>query len=175
MLEKTDPFPVRALHRTMEFLNAVGSVWVAIITILICGDIFGRVMFNTPIIGVPEIVRVSVVGIVWFQFAYALKIGAHLRSEIILYRLPEKGKIIVDLIGCILGLIIFALVVYSGWDPMIEGWRIKEFEGELPVRVPTYPIRTIVLIGATLTALQYFLFIIRDIHALFTGGPAEVN
>ena len=40
---------------------------------------------------------------------------------------------------------------------MITAWEIGEFEGEAPVRVPTYPIRSIVLIGAFLTSVQFFI------------------
>jgi TRAP-type mannitol/chloroaromatic compound transport system permease small subunit len=54
----------------------------------------------------------------------------------------------------------FALIVYSGWDTMIESWRIGEFEGEEPVRVPTSPVRTLVLIGSALTAIQFLIMLV---------------
>ena len=162
-----------ALNKLIDVLNAVGTVWVAIMMVLICSDIFGRALFNSPIIGVPEIVKVSVVGIVWLQMAYTLKIGAHLRSNIILDRLPVKWQHFVEIIGCILGVLVFSLAVYTSWDVMIEGWRIKEFEGELPVRVPVYPIRTIVLIGALLTMIQFVVIMVRNVYALFNGQPLE--
>jgi len=137
--------------------NAIGTAWVAGITVLICSDILGRVLFNSPIIGVPEIVKVSVVAIVWLQMAHTLKINGHLRSDVILGRLPRRGRSIVDLIAYALGAFIFGLVVYSGWNTMIMAWELGEFEGEEPVRVPTYPIRSIVLLGAGLTSLQFLL------------------
>lgn len=166
-------FFMMLLNRTIDILNAVGTVWVAAIMVLICGDIFGRALFNSPIIGVPEIVKVSVVGIVWLQMSYTLKIGGHLRSNIILDRLPFKWQSLVEIIGCILGILVFGLVVYTSWDVMIEGWRIKEFEGELPVRVPVYPIRTIVLIGAFLTTVQFVVLLARNVSALFKNRPQE--
>ena len=55
----------RVHYRVMAVLNAIGTAWVAGITVLISCDILGRVLFNSPIIGVPEVVKVSVVGIVW--------------------------------------------------------------------------------------------------------------
>jgi TRAP-type mannitol/chloroaromatic compound transport system permease small subunit len=91
--------------------------------------------------------------------AYTLKIGAHLRSTIIVDRLPPRARRGVEILACILGAITFALIVYSGWDNTVEAWRVGEFEGEEPVRVPTYPIRTLVLIGATLTAVQFVVML----------------
>ena len=75
---------MRQIHyRVMAVLNAVGTAWVAALTVLICSDILGRALFSSPIIGVPEIVKVSVVAIVWLQMAHTLKIGGHLRSDVV--------------------------------------------------------------------------------------------
>lgn len=150
--------PVKLLQGLMAILNAVGTVWIGVITVLISCDILGRVLFNSPIIGVPEIVKVSVVAIVWLQMSHTLKIGGHIRSDVILDRLSPKGRAFIDLIASLLGAFVFGLLVYAGWHNMIEAWRIGEFEGELPVRVPTYPVRTIVLLGAALTSFQFILF-----------------
>ena len=141
----------------MAGLNAVGSAWVAAITLLVCADILGRVLFRFPLAGVPEIVKVSIVAIVWLQIPHTLKTGGHLRSDIVLRWLSRRNRALVDLFACALGAIVFGLLVYSGWDTMIMAWDMGEFEGELPVRVPTYPLRSIVLLGAALTSLQFLL------------------
>jgi TRAP-type C4-dicarboxylate transport system permease small subunit len=150
----------------MAGLNAVGSVWVAAITLLICADILGRVLFRYPLPGVPEIVKVSIVAIVWLQIPHTLKTGGHLRSDIVLRYLSERSRAALDLFACVLGAIIFGLLVYSGWDTMILAWEMGEFEGELPVRVPTYPLRSIVLLGAALTALQFLLMAAEAVRRL---------
>lgn len=164
----------RFIHKIMGITNAIGTAWVALITVLISCDIIGRVAFNSPIIGVPEIVKVSIVAIAWMQMAYTLKIGGHLRSEIILDRLPPKGKAIVNLLAYTMGAFIFAMVIYSGWGNMIESWRVGEFEGELPVRVPTYPVRTLLLLGAALTSIQFLILLRQTVQTLFgRGGKGE--
>jgi TRAP-type C4-dicarboxylate transport system permease small subunit len=155
----------------MAGLNAVGSVWVAAITLLICADILGRVLFRYPLAGVPEIVKVSIVAIVWLQIPHTLKTGGHLRSDIVLRYLSERSRAALDLFACVLGAIIFGLLVYSGWDTMILAWEMGEFEGELPVRVPTYPLRSIVLLGAALTALQFLLMAAEAVRRLASRSP----
>ena len=155
----------------MAGLNAVGSAWVAAITLLICADILGRVLFRYPLAGVPEIVKVSIVAIVWLQIPHTLKTGGHLRSDIVLRYLSERSRAALDLFACVLGAIIFGLLVYSGWDTMILAWEMGEFEGELPVRVPTYPLRSIVLLGAALTALQFLLMAAEAARRLASRSP----
>lgn len=150
----------------MAGLNAVGSAWVAALTLLICADILGRVLFKFPLVGVPEIVKVSIVAIVWLQIPHTLKTGGHLRSDVLLRFLSGRSRAAVDLFSYLLGALIFGLLVYSGWDTMIQAWEMGEFEGELPVRVPTYPLRSIVLLGAGLTALQFVLMAAEAVRRL---------
>jgi len=156
----------RVVHGMMGIMNAIGTAWVGFITVLISCDIIGRVAFNSPIIGVPEIVKVSIVAIAWMQMAHTLKVGGHLRSEIILDRLGSRKKAFVNLLAYGMGAFIFAMVVYSGWPNMIESWRVGEFEGDLPVRVPTYPVRTILILGAALTSIQFILFLGQTLRIL---------
>jgi TRAP-type C4-dicarboxylate transport system permease small subunit len=151
---------VRLLQGLMASLNIVGAIWVMLIMLLITVDVTGRAFFNAPLFGVPEIVKISVVGLVWCQMAHTLKIGAHLRSTILVDRMPPGARRVIEIISCLMGAIMFALIVYSGWDTMIEAWRIGEFEGEEPVRVPTAPVRTLVLIGAALTAIQFLIMLV---------------
>ena len=165
---------MRQIHyRIMAVLNAIGTAWVAGLTVLICSDILGRALFSSPIIGVPEIVKVSIVAIVWLQMAHTLKIGGHLRSDVVLGRLSRRSRSVLDLLAYALGAIIFGLLVFSGWNTMIMAWELGEFEGEEPVRIPTYPLRSIVLLGAGLTSLQFFLMAAEVIGGMFTHRAEE--
>jgi TRAP-type mannitol/chloroaromatic compound transport system permease small subunit len=157
----------------MAGLNAVGSAWVAAITVLVCADILGRLLFQYPLVGVPEIVKVSIVAIVWLQIPHTLKIDGHLRSDVVLRHLPGRSRAVVDLFAYVLGALIFGLLVYSGWDTMITAWEMGEFEGELPVRVPTYPLRSIVLLGAALTSLQFLLMAAEAVDRILSRGPRK--
>ncbi len=163
---------LRSLTALMAVLNALGSLWIAAIGLLITADVVGRAFFASPIFGVPEIVKISVVGIVWLQMAHTLRSGGHLRSNVILDRLPARGRHVADVLAFVLGATIFALVAYTAWAPMIESWEIGEFEGEYPVRVPTYPIRSLLVVGAALTAVQFAAMAGRSLLALLRGEEA---
>lgn len=165
--------PIRCLRGIMAVMNAAGTAWIGVITVLICCDIAGRTLLNTPIFGVPEIVKVSVVAIVWLQMAHTLRIGGHIRSDVILDRLPPRVKAGVNVLAAVLGVFVFTFVVIAGWDNMLEGWRIGEFEGELPVRVPTYPVRTILSVGALLTAIEFVLYGWRNLKGVLTAPAGE--
>ena len=78
-------------------------------------------------------------------------------------------------VAAALGTLVFGFLVYAGWPNMMEGWRIGEFEGELPVRVPTYPVRTILILGAGLTGCEFVLYGWRSLRLALkrTGGEEE--
>ena len=80
----------RAFHNLLAGFNALASVWVLFIVGLISADVIGRAAFNAPLPGVPEIVRFSIVGMVWLQMAYALRSGNHLRTTLFLGRMPRR-------------------------------------------------------------------------------------
>jgi hypothetical protein len=48
-------------------------------------------------------------------------------------------------------------VVYGGLEPLGHAWSSNEFEGEGALRVPVWPARLAVVIGAALAALDYLL------------------
>lgn len=150
--------------RLLSALNMAGAAWVVGLMLLITADVAGRAFFGSPLFGVPEIVKISVVGLVWLMMAHTLRIGAHLRSTILLDLMPPALRRVVEIVSCLLGVAMFGLIVYSGWDQMIEAWRIGEFEGEEPMRVPTYPIRTMVVVGAALTALQFVVMLVAQLR-----------
>ncbi|MCW1931752.1 hypothetical protein [Pararhodobacter zhoushanensis] len=68
----TDRGPVSAITAV---LNAVGTVWIVALMLLIVSDIAMRNIANAPIAGVPEMVSFSIVGIVFLQLSHALRAG----------------------------------------------------------------------------------------------------
>lgn len=149
--------------RLAGFLNLIGAFTIAFVAVLICADVAGRAFFGLPIFGVPEIVKISVVAIAWLQMAHTLVIGAHLRSTVLVDHMSGRVRRIADTIATLLGLAMFVFIVYAGWHNMVEAWRIGEFEGDHPVRVPTAPLHTIVLLGAALTAIQFAVLLAEAI------------
>lgn len=161
----------RLFYGLLSALNLLGAFWVVLLMLLITVDVAGRAFFNSPLPGVPEIVKISVVGLVWCMMAHTLKVGAHLRSTILMDRMPPKARRAVELVACLLGAVMFGLIVYSGWDQMIDAWRVGEFEGEEPVRVPTYPVRSLVLLGALLTSIQFCIMFVEHLR----GRPFQAE
>jgi TRAP-type C4-dicarboxylate transport system permease small subunit len=153
---------MRTLYdRLLATLNAVASLWVLFLVGLISTDVIGRAFFNSPLPGVPEIVKFSIVGMVWLWMAYALRTGAQLRTNLILGRLPPLPQRAVLVLNAAIGAGLFAMIAWLGWVEMEKSYEYGAFEGEEPVRILVWPIWAILVLGAALTCFQYALDTIR--------------
>ena len=151
----------RAFHNLLAGMNTLASIWVLFIVALISVDVIGRAAFNSPLPGVPEIVRFSIVGMVWLQMAYTLRMGNHLRTTLFLGRMPGVAQRAVLIANSLVGVGLFVLIAWLGWIEMAKSYDIGAFEGEHPVRIPVWPIWAILVGGAALTALQFALDALR--------------
>lgn len=150
-------------QRTCGVLNFIGAIGIVAIMVLILLDVGGRAAFNRPLLGVPEIVKLSIVAIAWLQMAYTLRIGGHLRTTVLIDRLPPLFARAAEAIAAILGVVVFVAIAYSEWPNVVSAWRIGEFEGDAPMRIPTAPVHTVVFVGALLTAVQFLLFVLEAV------------
>jgi TRAP-type mannitol/chloroaromatic compound transport system permease small subunit len=163
----------------ISVMNSIGTVWVFVLLVIINLDIGGRVFFNSPLRGVPEIVSMSIVACVFLQIAHTLKVGRLTRSEILLNvlqnrvpRLRQFCEGIYHLVGaCLLA------VLFSASVPMFtRAWQIGEYVGaEGDFMAPIWPVKLIILIGCVAGTLQFLSMAARNFREMVrpvsaTGG-----
>ena len=163
----------RAFHTLLAGSNALASVWVLLIVALVSADVIGRAAFNAPLPGVPEVVRFSIVGMVWLQMAYALRSGNHLRTTLLLGRMPPFAQRAVLVANALVGIGLFVLIAWLGAIELAKSWEIGAFEGEHPVRIPVWPVWAILVGGAALTAVQFALDAVR--YLVEGPRPSELS
>jgi len=142
-------------HRLLSTLDLAASILVAALMVIITADVAGRAFFGHPLHGIPELTKFSVVCMVWLQMAYTLRTGKHLRSTLLLDMMGDTGRRAILFLNCAVGAILMVLIGYYSYPEMLRSWRIGAFEGEHPVRIPTWPIWAIVVGGSALTAFEY--------------------
>ncbi len=147
----------KVLIRFTSALNAMATAWIFLIMFLMTGDVVGRVLFNHPITGTPELVKISIVGIVFMQMPHTLWIGRHIRSDMILQKVSPKNREWLELLASVAGALVFLAIFVASWPATVTAWHISEFEGEGALRVPVYPIRSLILLGSALTAVIFIL------------------
>jgi TRAP-type mannitol/chloroaromatic compound transport system permease small subunit len=106
--------------------------------------------------------------------AWLLLRQGHIRVDILHSRLRQRTREWIDLIGHLLILLPFSLtVVWFSWNYVMRSWSRMEISPN-PDGLPLYPIKTVILIGFVLLALQALSEIIKRIDAL-RGGAGSLE
>ena len=143
--------------RTAKALLAFAATLAFLLSFLVVADVVGRTVFSSPVKGTPEIVSMSIVVICFLQASYAIRSGGMLSVDLLPELLPPRGREVLLGIACLLGLAFFGVIVYGGLEPLLHAWSSNEYEGEGALRVPVWPARLCVVLGAALAALDYLL------------------
>ena len=154
----------------MRLLLAAAAIITFSLSFLVVADIIGRVVFNSPVKGTPEIVSFSIVIILWLQTAYAIRSGGMLQVTAFVVMLPPRARGALEIIGALLGAAFFALVLWGSFEPAAYAWSSSEFEGEGALRVPVWPARFLIILGAALAVLNYLILALERARALVAGA-----
>jgi TRAP-type mannitol/chloroaromatic compound transport system permease small subunit len=97
---------------------------------------------------------------------YALKVGAHVRVDVLYGGLGARARHWIDLAGAVLFLIpACACAVWLSLDFVAESWRSGEWSND-PGGLPRWPIKPIIPLGFTLLLLQGFSEAVKRAAAL---------
>ena len=156
------------LHWLTGAMNALGTLWILGLMVLINADVIGRDFFASPVRGVTELVSLSIVGIVFLQLADTLRAGRFTRADVLLDRMRAKRPALADLMHAsfhAVGAALLGVILWASWQPLAESIRIKEYVGAIgDFQAPVWPIRLITLVGLAVTALCYLLLMARDVQ-----------
>jgi TRAP-type mannitol/chloroaromatic compound transport system permease small subunit len=147
--------------------NALGSVWILFITALVCADVAARYLLNSPITGVPLVITMSLIAIVFLQLPDALRAGRVTRNEallaVLLERRPRIG-LALQAVFHLCGAAMMAFLVVYIWPMFVKAWTSRAFLGNRGDFVlPEWPFKLLIVVGAVMAGLQFLLLFRRDL------------
>ena len=162
---RREPAVLRWLDRLTQAANVCGSALILGLVLLIDADVAGRNLLGAPIPGVPEIVSLSIVAIVFLQVPQALRAGRMTRSDAALdalrARTPRAAGALETLYDA-LGILVVGAILYATWPIFARAWERGEFVGAMgDFTAPIWPVKAMILLGNTLLALQFAARIVR--------------
>lgn len=155
--------PTRLFDRLIGAMNALGTVWIIGLMLLINADIFARNLFSMPIAGVAELVAFSIVGVVFLQLAHTLKSGSMTRSDVLLNVLERRAPALrwtLLALFHLTGGVLLAVIAWRFWPSLEQAWRFpaRHFMGNPGFfTVPQWPLFALMQAGIVATALQFLI------------------
>ncbi len=170
---------VNLFNHVVSILNALGSVWIFALMLLINADATGRSFFTAPIYGVNEMIELSIVGIVFLQLADATRKKRLTRSDGCFNILSRKFPLLARTIGfcfSVISMLFMGIILYGSYPLLMESIEYGYYVGEEGIRTfPVWPVKLVILIGCSLTLLQFLVFAIgylRNSDDVIDSGPS---
>lgn len=163
--ESSPGLMLRLLDTVTALANVAGSLLIFALVILIAADVSGRNFLGAPISGVPELVSLSIVAIVFLQAPQALRSGRFTRSDGLIdflhARIPRFAQWL-ETVFDVIGITVLGAILYAHWPIFIRSWQRGDFVGAVgDFTAPTWPVKAMLALGATLLAFQFMARIIR--------------
>lgn len=161
------PLPLR-FDRLVAGLNALGTLWIVALMLLINTDVIGRDFLDAPVRGATELVSLSIVGIVFLQLADTLARGRMTRADVLLDRLKKTRPALsawLQALYHLVGALLMGIILWASWTPLLESIRIREYVGAIgDFTAPVWPVRAIMLVGICATLIVYLLLAWLDVR-----------
>ena len=153
-------------QRVGRVLNALGTLWIIALMLLINTDVLGRNLFKAPVRGVTELVALSIVGIVFLQLADTLHSGRFTRADVLLDRLKQRRPVFAARLQAVFHLVgaaLMGVILWAAWRPLVEAIAIRAYVGAIgDFTAPVWPVRLIMLLGLSATLLTFVLLAWAD-------------
>lgn len=167
------PLPL-GLHHLFTAMNALGTLWILCLMVLINLDVVGRNLLSAPVRGVTEMVSLSIVGIVFLQLADTLRTGRFTRADVLMDRLKRHRPRVADALQAVfhlVGLVLMLVILRASWEPLVESIEIREYVGAIgDFQAPVWPVRLVTLVGLGSTALCFGLLAWMDLRRMAARG-----
>jgi len=156
--------------KLIAVLNAIGTGWIFVMMMLIVADVIARFGFNSPIRGVPLIITMSIIAVVFLQLADALRAGRLTRSDMLITSMIRKRpKLGYSMQGIfhLAGVFIMSVLLWYSVPFLMKAWRLGTYDGtDGEFTLPEWPVKAVIVVGATVCVVQFFRHFLRDIDAL---------
>ena len=116
----------------------------------------------------------SIVIICFLLAGYSVQSGGMIYTDVVSGMFGLRGLAFAQLMSAMLGIVFFGIIVWGSYEPTLHAIASGEYEGEGALRVPVWPARVIVVIGAVLVVASYALHAAGAIRALVTGRVEDV-
>lgn len=136
------------------------SILVGLFALVVC-DVFGRLLFDYPIVGVSELMGQAVVIFVFLQAPQTFRKQRFLRNNSLLFSLnkdrPNIARILTFALHLAAALILIVLLFFSV-PFLVSDWVNDDYVGAIgTLAVPTWPARLSVIVGG-FVLVQQILF-----------------
>ncbi len=157
---------IERVERALLALSILSGSATLLIVIVVCADVAGRFIFNSPLHGGVEFSELLMVVLVFFGLAAAQQQRQNYSIELVTRHLPDWTQRLLELLGYVTCLVIVVVLAWPSSKQAVMSFERGE-AGFGIVPFPLWPARILLAVGLWLLAIQFAC----DIYRLLTGQP----
>ena len=149
-------------HAVFAACAEISSALIFIMMLLVTADVFGRYALSNPVPATFELSKMLMVFIVFLAYAHTEATGQNIRVQIIDRHITQRQKDLLDAFTYLLGIFVFGVICWQGWK---QAWLAVELNQRMwgVVRLPLWPAKFVLVAGAGLLVLQFFIGFVSSI------------
>lgn len=152
----------KLIHGAAYGLAFGGMLLLIPMMLLTTGDVIGRAVWSRPIPGTVELSSYMLAVFVLAGVAFTQKVKAHVNVTMLLDRMPARTSTVINICTTILSLLIIAVLTWQGYVVGMEETSVSD-----QLRIPQWPFRLLVFLGAALLWLELLLDLVDEFKKLF--------
>jgi TRAP-type C4-dicarboxylate transport system permease small subunit len=159
-------------------LNALGTMIIIAMMVLICADVVGRNLLATSLPGVIELAELGIVSLVFLQIADTLRSGKLFRSDVLINTIaalfPRVGSFM-NICFETTGAVLFYFIANGAYERFSDAWHGGFYLGNRgSFTAPTWPMELCVVMGSGLMCLLFVTNAVSHLRHLIQGAPTNV-
>lgn len=143
----------------VDGLAALGTAMIGVLMLIICSDVVARNLLGGSLPLVSELSALTLVSIVYLQLGATIRHDRLARTEIFFESLKRRRPRIGALLGATFDLVGAVACAGIAWSSLRILERDIDSHGYIGVvgvlTFPTWPFRTLILVGVTVAAVQF--------------------
>ena len=147
----------RGLAVVEDTFNILAAITIFLVMIGTVVGIVARIA-GFPIFGALDLTELSIAVFAFLGAAYAQRLGAHIRMDLVIGRLGGRLRPICEALATFLGLLLVLVLIRYGWDFFLNAYTIGDTTPD--AELPTWPAKLLVPVAFTLWAVRLALEIV---------------
>ncbi|BEQ14921.1 TRAP transporter small permease subunit [Desulfoferula mesophila] len=149
------------IQKVTRILTYVGMFLLIPMMLLTAAEVVGRGIWSRPIPGTLELSSYMLSIFILLGLAYTQQVRGHVRVTMFTDRLPEKVALSMDVFTTLLSIFIIAMLCWQGYKVAMEEVSVSDM-----LRVPQYPFRMLVAVGAFFLCLELLCDLVDTVRRL---------
>lgn len=154
---------LRKIYNFLDWLIKIGAyiagIFILLMAFMTFYEVIARGFFNSPTSWALELSIYSLIGSCFLGSAYGVRTYSHITVDLLVNTLSERGRIIINYIVNVLGLLFSVIFTIYGFKQVIKTYELGTTSTSL-LRIPMYLPELMLPVGGILLMIAFILQIV---------------